>query len=1006
MSHVSFAGSGHSSRGGHSGRSARLLGLVAVLLSAAAPSWAQASFPVTFRFLPDLSSPAISPVVRAFAPGTMPPGTMNDWGPNTNGTIAPTAPSLMAFDAATNEYRYTETLTAGVDYFYKVHYHTTNTPAGSPGYGGMWISDPLNPRTVGNNADSGILVTDPLAFQLAREQDGTSQIRAVSAGLYGSAAITAVAYTLNGTTFTDGMSFYDPATRLFRKTLASPLAPGAQFGITATDALGRTATASVGLVPPTVVDAPVPAGVRDGITVSGSTATLVLRAPGKAYVYAVGDFSNWETRPEYVMKRDNTDPRGTRWWTTVPLTPSPQGTRFQYLVDGVERISDPYAALVLDQGSDPFVPAVTFPNLPAYPTQTQQLVSVIPFPSAPTPAVPGYVRPAPEDLVVYEMLVRDWVSRHDFQTIADSLQYLKTLGITAIELMPVSEFDGNETWGYNPNHYFAVDKYYGPPAALKALIAEAHRLGMAVILDVVYNHQTGQSPFVRLYNQGDFGAPTPDNPWVNPSARHPFNVFNDNNHESALTQYWLDAANRWWLEEYRVDGFRYDLSKGFAQTCAGGVPCTDANFSAYNQGRINILTRMADAIWTVDPQAIVILEHFADASEERVLANHRRGEGRPGMTLWSNMNTAYAEAAMGYLNSSTDFGRAYPPFNQYPLSGQMTYMESHDEQWLQFKVRAYGACANAPGGGATCASNPGPYNTRAVATALERQALAAAFFLTVPGPKMLWQFGELGYGGGPGECLVNGSGTGECPAGTPGRVSNKPIRWDYYSAVPPSANGSGVAVTPTSPAERDQRRALYTSFSNLLGLRNGYDVFRTPSNVQMNVGAGVVDRTIRLEKDGLVVVVVGNFGLTERTSTPPLAAGSTWYDMIGAGTVAGGSTVTLGPGQWRVYANRDLGVPVAGEAPTTPQTRFALDVVFPNPTAARATVRYTLAEAADARLDAYDVLGRRVATLAEGAQAAGPHEATFDAAALPAGIYVLRLTAGAQATTARVTVAR
>ena len=981
----------------------RLRLLALILLPLATAHWPLAqSFPVTFRFLPDLAQPAIPTVVRAFAPGTMPPGTMNDWGPNAAGTIQPNAPSQMTFDAAKNEYRYTETLTVGESYQYKIHYHTTNTPSGSPGYGGNWIPDPLNPRTVGTDNNSDVMITDPVAFQLAREQDGTAMIRTLSASVFGTAAVTAITYEINGDTFSDGIQFFDATTRLFSKTLQTPIAPGAQFRITAVDAQGRTTTAEVGLAPPTVVDAPVPAGLRDGITVAqnGQTATLVLRAPGKRYVYAIGDFSQWMPQDAYVMKRDETDPLGTRWWTTIPLSTTATPTRFQYLVEGTRRITDPYSALVLDQNNDPFVPAVTFPNRPAYPAGlTSGLVSVIQVPNQTPTALLPYTRPRPEDLVIYELLVRDWVSRHDFQTIRDSLQYLKRLGVTAIELMPIAEFDGNESWGYSPNHYLAVDKYYGSPDALKTLIGAAHGLGMAVIMDVVYNQQTGQSPFVRLFNEGDFGPPTAANPWLNPVARHPFNVFYDNNHASALTRYWLDAANAWWLREYKVDGFRYDLSKGFTQTNTGGDVQA---WGRYDQSRIDNLTRMADALWTVDPNAYVILEHFADASEERVLANHGRSAGRPGMMLWSNMNATYNEATMGYLNGNTDFGRAYPPNNNYPLTGQVTYMESHDEQWLMYKTRTFGACSGSVGGGSICnGPSAGAYNTRTLATALGRQSLVGAFFLTVPGPKMLWEFGEVGYGGGPGECLAD-----DCPAGTPGRTDKKPIRWDYVSTAAPASNGTNLALTPATAAERAQRQALYADWSTLLALRNGYPVFRTPTTVQMNTAPGVLDRTIRLEKDGLIVVVVGNFGLTERTSSPPLAGAATWYDMIGTGTVSEGAQLTLQPGEWRVYANQDLNVPTAGEEDTETAGRFSLDAVFPNPTPARATVRYTLAASQDVRLEAYDVLGRRVAVLAEGPQAAGSHEATLDAANLPAGVYVVRLSAGAQSATARVTVAR
>ncbi|HEX8386271.1 MAG TPA: alpha-amylase family glycosyl hydrolase [Rubricoccaceae bacterium] len=954
----------------------RLLALAAVLLASVAPARAQTSFPVTFRFLPDLTTPVVTPVVRAFVPGSF-----NDWGPNTAGNIVPTAPSRMAYDAALNEYRYTTTLTVGTDYFYKVHYHRNET---APSYGGTWISDPLNPRLGPTDGNSAVLVTDPMAFQLAREQEGTTEVRVVSASLFGTQPFTQITYEVNGDVFTDGMTYYNATTHLFRKPLATPVAEGAQFRIVATDAAGRTVEAEVGVTPPVVVDAPVPAGLVDGINLypgDPTRATLVLRAPNKRFVHAIGDFSGWAPQDAYVLKRDTSDPRGTRWWVELTGLTAGQPVRFQYLVDGVIRVSDPYAPLVLDEGSDPFITATTFPNRPPYPVGlTSQLVAVF------TPGAPAfawtdgaYERQPTSDLVVYEMIVRDFVAAHDFQTVRDTLDYLQTLGVTALELMPVSEFDGNLNWGYGPNHYLAVDKYYGPPEALKALIDEAHARGMAVILDVVYNHQTGQAPFVRLYNEGEFGIPTPDNPWVNPTGRHPFNVFNDNNHEAPLTEVWLDRANRWWLEEYHVDGFRYDLSKGFTQTCNGGT-CTDANFSAYNQARIDNLTRMADAVWAVDPDAYLILEHFADPSEERVLANHGRAAGRPGMMLWSNMNRAYSQSAMGFLSdgsNSSDLSRAYPPNNGYPLTGQITYAESHDEQWLMFRTRSYGA-------------SQGTYNTRALPTALDRQALAYAFLLTVPGPKMLWQFGELGYGfGNAGEQCLRNDGANECPATAPGRTDAKPIRWDYFSDP--------------------ERFDLYRDVHDVLFLRNTYDVFRTPSSVQMQVGQGQPDRWIRLEKNGLRVVVAGNFGLAERTQTP-LPAG-TWYEVFSRNVVVsdGSAPVTLAPGEYRIYATQELMAPpvvTADEGGAEGEAGFSLASVFPNPTAGRATVRYTLPEGADVRLDAYDVLGRRVATLAEGAQGAGAHEASLDASALPAGVYVLRLTAGSRTTTARVTVAR
>lgn len=986
----------------------RLVLTALVALAAwAAPAAAQ-TVNVTFRFLPDLTAPPITNAVRAFLPGSM-----NGWGPNTQGQIAIGAPSQMTYRADLNEHRYTVPLTVGGQgvpsdpaggYTYKVHYHTNAT-----GSQFVWLTDPLGSETFGNNNDSVVRVADPMAFQVAREQEGTGQIVAVSAGLFGTQAFTSVSFTVNTTTYTTGIA--DTGDGIYRLVLPAPVAAGSYVRVNATDAGGRSVSAEVGTIPPTVVNQPVPSGLRDGINLhptDPTRATLVFRAPNKGYVWAYGDFSNWELQPAYVMKRDATDPLGTRWWVELTgLTPG-QPVRFQYLVDGTLRVSDPYSPLVLHPNDDQFIPTVTFPNRPPYPAGQSFYVSVFTPGAAPFPWTDaGYQRPSLDGALIYEMLVRDFVTRHDFQTVRDSLAYLHRMGVTVLQLMPVSEYDGNESWGYNPNHYFAVDKYYGPPEALKNLVDAAHGLGMAVVLDVVYNHQTGQAPFVRLYNQGDFGAPTPDNPWVNPQARHPFNVFNDNNHESQLTQYWLDAVNRFWVEEYRIDGFRYDLSKGFVQTCGDG-PCTDANWSNYNQGRINLLTRMADALWAAHPDTWIILEHFAAWDEERVLANHGRAAGRPGMVMWNNMNHNYSEAAMGYLNATSELWRAYPPNNNFPRTGQVAYMESHDEQWMMFKTRSFGACANSPSGGATCNTNPGAYSTRPLPQALDRQALAAAFFLTIPGPKMLWQFGELGYGGGPGECLRNDGASTECPANTPGRVGNKPIRWDYYADVPPNPNGTGLALTPATPTERALRRGLYERFAQLGRLRRAYDIFQTASAVEISTVAGQADRWIRLEKDGLQVVVAGNFGLTERTWSPPpmSTSGPTWYDVLNGGTVAGGATITLAPGAYRLFASQPLSVPSSGAPAPAPAGAFRLDAPFPNPATGVATVAFSLPAPSDVRLEAFDVLGRRVATVAEGVHTAGPHRASFDTSGLPAGVYVVRLAAEGRVATARVTVAR
>jgi len=960
----------------------RLLLLAALALAPFASS-AQ-TVDVTFRFLPDLTVPSISPVVRAFVPGSF-----NGWGPNSSGRINENAPSQATYVPSLNEYRTTIALATGTPHQYKIHYHKN-----ASGSDWEWLTDPLGTETTGSDNNSVVRPTDPMVFQIAREQNASGQVSHVSAGIFGTEAISSVTITVNEDVYTTGIESTPDG--IYRLALPVPVAPGSFVKVEATDAQSRVASSEVGTIPPDVTDAPVPNGLADGITygADGTRATLVLRAPGKQYVYALGDFNGWATGASSLMFRDTTDPLGTRWW--IELTGLTPGTEvaFQYWVDGTIRVADPYTSKVV------------YPGESGYPSgAVEHAVGVL------TPGAPAFAwtdgefeAPPLDELVVYELLVRDFLDDHRFTSLTDTLGYLERLGINAIELMPIAEFDGDESWGYNPAFHLALDKYYGTPDEFKAFVDAAHARGIAVILDVVYNHATGQSPLVRLDNQGDFGSPNPSNPWANPSAKHPFNVFNDLNHESELTQIWLDTANRWWMDEYHVDGYRFDLSKGFTQTCGGGA-CTDGNFSTYNPARINILKRMADSLWAAHPDAIVILEHFAEDREQRELATYGQDRDFPGMTFWNNLNDAHAESAMGYVTSSrSSLTRSYAPSASYPLHGLVTYMESHDEQWLMFKNQRFG-------------NSNGDYNIRQLENALDRQKLVGTFFLLTPGPRMLWQFGEAGFGGGPGECLKPGGGNGDCSSSDPSRVGNKPIRWDYLRDVPAASNGSGVSVSTVDAAERAERQLLYRTWSALLGLRNTATVFRQPDTFSSRMG-GTPDRWMKLslpdapEGEPTEAIVYGNFGVTSQTVTIEFAEAKTWYGFFDdreTTLAAGTHAFTLQPGEFHVWTDVDVPSPdglIAIADEPGPKSESGLRGVFPNPSIASATVRYELASPGTVQLEVFDALGRRVATLSEDRQPVGMHEAAVDTSSWPSGVYLVRLVTEGGTETARLTVAR
>ena len=213
----------------------------------------------------------------------------------------------------------------------------------------------------------------------------------------------------------------------------------------------------------------------------------MLHAPYKNFVFATGDFTGWLACEKGYMKKT---PDGERYWVEINDLEPGREYRFQYLVDSSLYIADPYSEKVLDPWNDEYINPETYPDLIRYPKDTASgIVSVLQTNKMPYSwQTDGFTPPEKPNLVIYELLIRDFIANHDFKTLIDTLSYLDDLGVNAIELMPVSEFEGNLSWGYNPSFYFAPDKYYGPKNDMKAFIDSCHARGIAVIMDMVLNH--------------------------------------------------------------------------------------------------------------------------------------------------------------------------------------------------------------------------------------------------------------------------------------------------------------------------------------------------------------------------------------------------------------------------------------------------------------------------------------------------------------------------------------
>ena len=539
--------------------------------------------------------------------------------------------------------------------------------------------------------------------------------------------------------------------------------------------------------------------------------------------------------------------------------------------------------------------------------------------------------------------MRDFLATHDYKTLKDTLNYLKNLGVNAIEIMPVMEFEGNSSWGYNPSFHYALDKYYGPANDFKAFIDEAHGMGIAVIMDMVLNHAFGQSPMVRMYWDSYNNRPAENNPWFNPIPRHPYNVGYDFNHESEATKYYVDRVNRQWLTEFKIDGFRFDLSKGFTQTYSTTVQ----QWSQYDQSRIDILERMADSIWAAVPDAYVILEHFAENSEETVLSNY-------GMMLWGNMNYQYNEATMGYASDLT--GATYKS-RGWSKMHLVSYMESHDEERLMYKNLQFG-------------HSSGNYNIKSFPIAIQRMKLAGAFYYTIPGPKMIWQFGELGY-----DYSIN------YPCGTPDcRLDPKPIRWDYY--------------------EDGNRQNLYKVWQAFIKLRD-YDTFNSSDfNYSLN---GYLKR-ITLLDSSMDANIIGNFNVIQMSINPQFTEIGWWYDYFTGDSTFITNTqgqITLQPGEFHIHTTTKLPTPEEGillgledSEITNVPVKYDLQQNYPNPFNPTTKIRYSIVNPDVVKIKIYDVLGREVKTLVNEFKQAGSYEVQFNASNLASGIYLYRIESG------------
>lgn len=725
------------------------------------------------------------------------------------------------------------------------------------------------------------------------------------------------------------------------------------------------------IVNPGNVAQAMPANLVDGVNygADNTKATLVLNAPFKDFIYVAGSFNNWQPNSTHAMRKD---PASGKFWLEITgLTPD-QMYAYQYWVcdqtdlpansPALVKTADPFSTLVLSPFDDPeIIDLGVYPGLPSYneiASGQQREVSVLQTgPNAYyqyqwSEASMNFVKPKPEELVIYEVLVRDFDSDRTYQDFIDKIDYFKNLNINAIQLMPVMEFEGNLSWGYNTVFHMAPDKRYGSPAKLKELIDVCHQNGIAVILDIALNHVYGRSPLERMWmldSDGDGWANdgvrvSAENPYCNQNAMHSYSVGTDLDHfrePENLTNTYSIRTIQHWIQEYKIDGFRWDLTKGFTNNCPPGTN-QEACTNNYQSDRVAKLKWYADRQWEFDPNFLVIFEHLGSNgsfNEEVEWANYRINENPyRGIMQWRKMTDPYANLVKGNATNLSGVAHESRRF--------IGYAESHDEERVVYKALTEA--------GQTQNDLP---------KILDRLPAMGAVHLLVPGPKMIWHFGELGWDLSLWTC-------------TNGNVSfnNPDCKLDTKPQPQWTENWTS----------NDSRMNVYDSWARMIQMKTDNEVFKSGQHAWNfgTVGRPRLDiwTSTNPQTELSYVFVLTNFSNDTYNVAGGFPYTGNWVNLMDNSSISvtnSNMNISIEPGGFRIFGNQPV---VLSSGNFDMENSLA---IYPNPTSSSFAFTSQTKE-----IEIYNLTGQKIKTF-NGEFVSGH---TFNVNDLQSGIYLVKVT--------------
>lgn len=833
------------------------------------------SLDVTFRYIerPD------DDFLRVYVPGEM-----NSWGPNSNGLISPDASSRMIFSSTTDSYERTYDLSVGTTYLYKIHFHHN-----SSGTDHSWISDPLNPETTDDGWDNSILeITDPLFFQPVRHLNQQGLVDGISVGIFTTGTLDSIRYAISGDTLSGTEHYNDDG--IFYVNLDPPIT--IYDGVWVEVSIDGEIHTAYQISDIEIVEAPIPEGVVMGPNWIGGSLYLAVFAPSQpAMQVIVTEPGSSGDESDAIMM--NKDPNlEDIWWVELDLSSGEY--EYEYLLVNGSRIADPLSRRINDGRTRVEIGAGGISTADDYIWQSD-----------------SYIRPALDTLVIYELHVDDFAAQGNgqgqFEDIINRLDHLRSAGINAIELLPITEFSGTHSWGYDPFLMSAVESNYGTPEDFKNLVDEAHSRGIAVIMDMVWNHIKSSSPIWEI--QPDYNL----NPYIkretdlNPNETQGSWGMLDWDHFNPHTIEYINKVNKIWIEEYRVDGFRFDATRMIGWDMSQleyGIPAWTDALNEIDSSIYQIAEHLPAHPWLVQNTSLTSAWH--DSFHDILLSDAHSDY---------NSATTFMYQVAG-LNEYSNIGNSYADGTE-----AVKYMVSHDEQSIIQEMVVF--------------------NDFSIEDARKRDKFYATILFTVSGIPMVFQGQEFGLQTG----WTDSNGNGDYEE----KLQYRPIDWSLLETD-----------IGQSHLEHYSRLAVFRKRNPALSRGTFHDLWRYEA--ERVIVYGFKDESEGNNNDQ--VVVIANFSAYDRTvyNVPFLSSG-TWYNI----TEPGNSLVTNDGNYGEyfipaktaiVYANYNWQL-MSNEVHSVPN-KFQKIELYPNPFNGQINIELLVPDQSRGSLLIYDISGRLV----------------------------------------------